>query len=362
MKKLPLVLLMSYVALTLGGCGLFQQSEETTEDTPETPPVAESPQTQPGEPDEIFEDAPQASLSVPTTDGLIPSTDPDARRQQIQQGRNNPFAVIPVKPVIRQKTAENGVGDPETLCKIEEVKTPPTTVAQAPGAAVPVSSSQTVGPPPLLEPILPIPNEARGVFVSGIVKLRGTPVAIVKAPNENVARHVTAGASLSNGQVRVKSININGGQPYVVLEQYGVSVSRGVGEPSEEPVEPPTPATRTLPDGTVEPVAAAEPSIPPPGPNGFGKVRDVVLLELRISGGRASGILCNAGFEPLTVKELRLQVEDKQSGTVLDSTDISLGEIGYTLRSGQKAEFDGSIPEFRGRDQGNVNIELIGWS
>lgn len=240
MKKRPLVLLMSYMALTLGGCGLFNQSDEPTEE----PPVAESPETiqEPETTDEVFEEETPSTPQVPATDGLIPSTEPSARRQQIRQGRDNPFAIIPVK--IRAKTddenggtaqnvaagTQNGATTAETLCQIEEVSTPATTVAQGPGTAVPASST-------VLEPVLPIPNEARGVFVSGVVQLSGEPVAIVEAPNENVARHVSAGASLSNGQVKVKSINVNSSKPYVVLEQYGLDISRAVGEPPEEPVE-----------------------------------------------------------------------------------------------------------------------------
>ncbi|MDJ0729763.1 MAG: hypothetical protein QNJ33_07185 [Crocosphaera sp.] len=366
-KKVPSMLLLGYATLTLGGCGLFQQSQESSED----PPVAESPQTPEEKADEVFEETPTPSTpQPPAAEGLIPSTTPSERRKNIKPGRDNPFAVIPVQPVIRQKGADNGVSAPEKLCTLEEVKTPPTTVAQGPGTATPVSD---VGLPPLLDPILPIPNEARGVVVSGVLQLNGTPVAIVKAPNENVARQVTVGASLSNGQVKVKAINVNSQKPYVVLEQYGLEIPRGVGEAAEEAVEPPTP---TLPDGTPQP--PGEPSLPAPGPEGFGTVKNLTLLTLNIGDvalgedegeetqtrTRASGIICNEGFSPVTVKKLSMQAEDKKTGVLLDSFEIVLGDpdIGYTVGPGQKAEFDGTIPKLRGRKQGDVNIKLIGWS
>ncbi len=356
-KKLSSILLVSYVAFSLGGCAFFQRSQEPSEE----PPVAQSPQPseeKPPEekPDEVFEEPTTTGSTpqLPSTAGLIPSTPPNEREKAVKPGRNNPFAVIPIQPVVRQKTASNGVSEPEKLCQLQEVNNP-TTIAQAPGTDTPVSD---IGLPPLLDPVLPIPNEARGVVVSGVLQLNGTPVAIVQAPNESVSRQVTVGASLSNGQVIVKAINVSSQKPYVVLEQYGLEIARGVGEPAEEPVEPPTP---TLPDGTPETPSAASPSssTPPPGPNGFGKVRDLVLVTLNIQGRRVNGIICNAGFKSLTVDSLKFQIEDKTTGAVLDSAFVGLPD--YTLEPGQKAEFDSNLPNLRGREQGDVNIELVDW-
>ncbi|MGK7942669.1 MAG: hypothetical protein AB4062_21415 [Crocosphaera sp.] len=355
-KKLSSILLVSYVAFSLGGCALFQSSQDTSD----TPPVAESPQPseeKPPEdkPKEVFEEptATGSNPQPPSTAGLIPSTPPQEREKAIKPGRNNPFAVIPIQPVVREKTASNGVSQPDKLCQLEEVNET-TTIAQAPGTDSPASD---VGLPPLLDPVLPIPNEARGVVVSGVLQLDGTPVAIVQAPNENVPRQVTVGASLANGQVIVKAINVSTQKPYVVLEQYGLEIPRGVGEPAEEAVAPPTPI---LPDGTPEPPAAASPSTPPPGPNGFGKVKDLVLVTLNIQGNRVNGIICNAGFKAVTVDSLKLQIEDKTTDSVLDSIFVGLPE--YNLAPGQKAEFDSNVPDLRGREGGDVNIELIDWS
>ncbi|MGK7959325.1 hypothetical protein [Crocosphaera sp.] len=367
-KKVPSMLLLSYMALTLGGCGLFERFQQSSEE----PPVAESPQPPEENPDEVFEATTPAPSTIqpPAAGGLIPSTTPSERRQNIQPGRDNPFAVIPVQPVIRQKTTPDGIADPEKLCKLDEVKNPPITVAQGPGTATPISD---VGLPPLLDPVLPIPNEARGVVVSGVMQLNGRSVAIVKAPNENVARQVTVGASLSNGQVRVKAINVSSARPYIVLEQYGLEIPRGVGEPAEEPVTPPT-----LPDGTPQPVAAA-PSLPAPGPDGFGTIKNVTLLTLNIGEVtvgekgtkpqlKASGTICNEGFSSVAVKEIKLQVEDKTTGEILDSFTVPLGRddrgnpITVSMEPGQKAIFDQNIPKLRDREPGNVSIKLIDWS
>ncbi|MGK7954050.1 MAG: hypothetical protein AB4063_02090 [Crocosphaera sp.] len=368
-KKLSSILLVSYVAFTLGGCGIFPQSEDPSED----PPVAQSPQAseeEPSEeqPDEVFEEptATGSTPQLPSTAGLIPSTSPNERKKGIKPGRDNPFAVIPIQPVVRQKTASNGVAEPEKLCQLEEVKQPATTIAQAPGTAAPVSD---VSPPPLLDPILPIPNEARGVVVSGVVQLNGTPVAIVKAPNENVARQVTVGASLSNGQVTVKAINVSSQNPYIVLEQYGLEIPRSVGEPAEEAIDPPT-----LPDGTPQPPAS--PVITAPEPGGYGTIKNLVLLKVNLTDEKKSnplidGTLCNSGFDTLKVSNLELQVEEKATNTVINSMNCPLPSP-ITLTSGTKAIIDCRVGAddqsqkselgLRGRAKEDITIRLVDWS
>jgi hypothetical protein len=42
------------------------------------------------------------TAQVATSDGLIPSTAPSERTKAIKPGRDNPFAVIPIQPVVRQ--------------------------------------------------------------------------------------------------------------------------------------------------------------------------------------------------------------------------------------------------------------------
>jgi hypothetical protein len=79
-------------------------------------------------------------------------------------------------------------------------------------------------------PPLPTANLANAVEVSGVVMVGGVAQAIVKAPNEETSRYVRVGQRLSNGQVLVKRIEMNGGSdPIVILEENGVEVSRAVG-------------------------------------------------------------------------------------------------------------------------------------
>ncbi|MGB7444237.1 MAG: hypothetical protein WA919_24485 [Coleofasciculaceae cyanobacterium] len=79
-------------------------------------------------------------------------------------------------------------------------------------------------------PILPEPDQAKAIEVTGVIQVDGVANAIVKVPNEP-ARYVKPGQRLSNGQVLVKRIEMNGAPvPIVILEQYGVEVARRVGD------------------------------------------------------------------------------------------------------------------------------------
>jgi hypothetical protein len=93
-------------------------------------------------------------------------------------------------------------------------------------------------------PTSPEPTEAQAVVVSGVVQLPTSPIAIVLAPGESVARRVTQGQRISNGQVLVKAIYATD-NPMVVLEQYGVEVVRKVGE--APPAAPAAPAASETP-------------------------------------------------------------------------------------------------------------------
>ncbi len=74
----------------------------------------------------------------------------------------------------------------------------------------------------------------------------------------------------------------------------------------------------------------------------------------------SSGVICITGNQVLAVRRLTLQVEDTENNTILDSIGISLGQV-YRLQKGQKLEFDGSVPDFRGRSPENIIVRLVDW-
>jgi hypothetical protein len=63
-------------------------------------------------------------------------------------------------------------------------------------------------------------------------------MAIVKAPGEATERRVIPGSTLSNGLILVKAINTNPDNPSIVLEQYGQTITRRLGDGVPEPAAP----------------------------------------------------------------------------------------------------------------------------
>ncbi|MEB3189517.1 MAG: hypothetical protein VKL42_04145 [Snowella sp.] len=505
MKKRPsLIILVSTLTLLNGGCGSPGGNQAPPSPSPSVsppPPPPPSPSPQAAAP------LPSASPNSAVTLGLIPSTKPSQRRQEILSGRTNPFALIPLQATIRESvckvpllkpqaaqaaTVPTSTGQPvsnrnaaKTVKSSAQSSRPPAktgnnpTVATRPSQTVvnpslnpkssfnpfnpllnqitsllpsilnPSSPSATVPPNTSNSPTnpkttvaktgknpnsaiiakapfrpavsAPIPVDAQGVEVSGVLKIGNKPFAIVKAPGEPVARYVTTGASLSNGRVRVTAIDTSLDNPGITVEQYGVTVSRAVGQapegipnPTGSPSNgqtnsqtnsqnavfsvypsqvinpqvragsaplatltgPQTQVIAQLPtEGEGDRVAPTFQAVPkgptsvaliPPDKSGFGEVRGLSLLTLKIQVGsygmtRSSGIICNAGKDPIKVKELTLQLEDKTNNTILDSLFISFYNA-YSLKYGQKLEFDGSLPNLRGRNLKDITVKLIDWS
>ena len=233
MKKLPLILSVGSVALLLVGCPASNQANQSPPPTQETPTPSPSP---PAAQPPAFSGAvqPATKPTTPRVAGLIPATDPDQKRAEINRGRSDPFAPFPLQP---------------NITIIEEEKppagTPAATAAAAGGnrptpAAAAGGNRPTPGRPIVKEPPPPPQlTEAEEVQVSGIVQLPSTPMAIVKAPGEATERRVIPGSTLSNGLILVKAIDTNPDNPYIVLQQRGRTITRRLGDGVPEPAAAP---------------------------------------------------------------------------------------------------------------------------
>ncbi|MEO9127590.1 MAG: hypothetical protein ABI262_23310 [Microcoleus sp.] len=90
-------------------------------------------------------------------------------------------------------------------------------------------------PPPAPAPPPPPPStdNAKGVEVSGVVRVGNDILVIVKAPNEPTSRYIKVGQRIASGQVLIKRVDFKSGtDPIVVLEENGVEVAKIVGEKS----------------------------------------------------------------------------------------------------------------------------------
>lgn len=233
MKKLPLILSVGSVALLLVGCPTSDQANQSPPVTQETPTPSPSP---PAAQPPAFSGAVQPATE-PTPlriAGLIPATDPDQKRAEINRGRSDPFAPFPLQPNITITAAEEPpAGTPGATAPVPMGNRPAATPA-AMGNPPPPGQPIVKAPPPP-----PQPTEAEEVQVSGILRLPTTPMAIVKAPREATERRVIPGSTLSNGLILVKAINTNPDNPSIVLEQYGRTITRRLGDGVPEPAAAP---------------------------------------------------------------------------------------------------------------------------
>ena len=215
--------------------------------------VAPNPTPAPSDAD-VREDLDAASL-------LVPSTSPEDRLAQLQDQQRDPFSPLQATPIVVSATVQPAIAKP----KVPEVAVkpnraplqaiapppPPTAIVPLPRPVpvapvpppipvapppppVPVAQLPTLQPspiqvptvPPVAIPIEPVvvepPPKSESVKVTGVAELPDGMRAIVKAPDEPTSRYVVAGESLSNGEIRVKRIEIaSSGNPIVVLEENG---------------------------------------------------------------------------------------------------------------------------------------------
>lgn len=219
------------LALLLPGCGASGDNDVANDPANEAAPDPVQPS--PGAPTPKPEPLLQAAASptpapILTNTVLIRPTDPEARLRVIKSGRNDPFAAV-VSPIEKPPAG----GPPAT----------PPQPAPLPARPINLPTQPTVTLPPL-----PQPDLARQVEVKGIALFRGVPQAIVKAPEEPVARTVVAGDRLAQGQVLVKHIDVNRVNPVVILEEVGIDVVVGVGRPAVEVAAGPRTSLPPLPN------------------------------------------------------------------------------------------------------------------
>lgn len=271
MRQVPSIMTIAAVlALSLSGCLGQSDTTTTTEESPATESsVAASPVVPAATPEgsaaqPATPPTPPASsvATLPRNLDLIPSTNPDQRIQSVQRERSDPFSVVPTTPSVQIEILDDGSTGAQAGSSASPGATTGARGAAGGGAAAgsrstagsgssggqssggrtaasggsgltptpnPVPSRPTpptVAPPP--PP--PQPTLARAVAVLGVVQIGSVPYAIVSAPNEPTSRYVREGQRLSNGQVVVSRIEMNGPAPAVVFEQYGVKVITAVGE------------------------------------------------------------------------------------------------------------------------------------
>jgi hypothetical protein len=228
MNKVLLSILVGTLTIGIQGCSLFSNVSELEEQSAEnlanvgqpTPDnTADNAQAETEQP--VVETTAEKPAPNPKVAGLIPATNPDLRVRSSIRGREDPFAIINVKPEIKLiKKAGETTKQPKTFARATSSPAIPTLNRSKPIPSVPIEEP---APPP--EATL-----AKEVVISGLIKVNGETKIIVTAPGETSSRYVGEGQYLSNGQILVKRIDADRQTPLVILEESGIEVSKAVGE------------------------------------------------------------------------------------------------------------------------------------
>lgn len=226
-------------AVAIEPLGMAEADSNVGETTPSDPSFAEP----------FVQASPSLRLADPS---LLQSTVPQARVETIASGRPDPFA-----PLVTPRRA------PSRPSPVAVPALPPTAVtAQVPGQpaapqpmpVVPVANTQSLPPLPTALPLpsLPAPfvpgslpqmggevaiaptapvfqSLIDQVGVSGVVQIGNSVHAIVTEPGDSSGRRVSQGDLVAGGRVRVKSIDVSGVDPVVILTYDGRDYPRTVG-------------------------------------------------------------------------------------------------------------------------------------
>jgi hypothetical protein len=232
MNKIVLLVLAGTLALLIESCSNTSNSadgsKQVKENSPNSTPAKVDPATSKATESEPVEgETSELKKSEPVQEiaGLIPATNPDIRVRTSVRGRQDPFSVVTLKPRIEIKEEEAKATDSNS----KNSNSSRNNFQRANNfISTPTEEPQSIQVP--FEPTL-----AQNVVITGLYKANGVAKLIVQAPDEPSSRYVQVGEYLSNGQILVKSIDMNHfPTPLVILEESGVEVAKAIGEKSEE--------------------------------------------------------------------------------------------------------------------------------
>ncbi len=180
---------------------------------------------------------------------LLRSTSPQARVEAIATGRPDPFAAVVLPGPSLPRASSAAIVLTPAPPAIAGQALPPIPVAATQGIpSVPQGMIQPVALPTLPAPFLPgttLPaapdvaiaptngaasqNLVDQVVISGVVQVSSSVNVIVTEPGSSVSRRVSQGDMLAGGRIKVKSVDMSGQEPVVVLTYDGRDYTRTVG-------------------------------------------------------------------------------------------------------------------------------------
>ncbi|MEM7756749.1 MAG: hypothetical protein AAF298_01260 [Cyanobacteria bacterium P01_A01_bin.40] len=241
MNKAVLLILTGSIALLGNGCSWYSDFTDAKKELEEnvvkpTPVQVNASQQNNQQEEEEFADLEEEVEPLQEIAGLIPATNPEVRVRSSVRGRNDPFAVVTLNPLIEVDQKEE--------------KKPETNITSRFSGSQNQSNSDDDElnlPEPILEPSL-----AQEVIISGLYEANGSTKLIVQAPEEDTSRYVEVGQYLSNGQVLVKRIEQDSFNfPLIILEESGIEVAKTIGISAEDEADDVSFVPSTIPNSTL---------------------------------------------------------------------------------------------------------------
>jgi hypothetical protein len=234
MNKTLFLVLTGTLALSINSCSLVSRFGENEQTVADSPTISTNVEAEASEEEANSSDPETEIVETPETEsvnrsqdvaGLIPSTKPDLRAKSSVRGRQDPFAIVSVKPTIEIEAEE----PPETVNNNppRRLPNPPTPTVRRPQD---ITSTPTIEPPNNRSRA----NLAENVLITGLVELGDRIKVILQAPEEASSRHVEVGQYISNGRVLVKRIEPGFPTPVVILEQGGIEIAKVIGQTESE--------------------------------------------------------------------------------------------------------------------------------
>jgi hypothetical protein len=242
MNKLQVTLGVSVLPLLLAGCGPKPQAQQ------QAAPVAQSFQKPLVSAHPVD---PKAITQTVTVKGLLPSTNSQVRLSTISpNGKRDPFAAVVPLPgsltaLVTKTPQVTPPSQPKSAVPLAPIARNPagTGIRLTPQSWPAPVTPQVLPPLPVSNlPVLPVnqlppaplsvspTSLAEAIEITGVVQTSGRLVAIIKAPDEQTARYVQVGESMSGGRVVLKQIVMSRqGEPRVILQENGVQVTKSIG-------------------------------------------------------------------------------------------------------------------------------------
>jgi hypothetical protein len=127
-------------------------------------------------------------------------------------------------------------------------------------------------------------------------------------------------------------------------------------------VEVPPLTQPTTPQGTPSPnQPGGAGSNPPVSPNPQGGTAVVNRPPAPQKSTSLSGTICNDSSNRITVSRIKIQIQDAETNTVLDTQWSDVASTNVVLERGQSAKFDVPIPRLQDSSSSTISVRLLDW-